>query len=291
MANIELIKALRERTGAGIMDCKNALTACNDDLDRATDWLREKGIAKAAKKADRIAAEGLSTVAVCQKCGKGAIVEINCETDFVAKSDPFKELVKKCAEVVLEKQPKSLDEVKELTKELFTEATLKLGEKLDFRRFDVLSKVAPTNGLSSYIHMGGTHSVLVLLEKEDEELGQGIAMHICANAPKYIVESDVSKEWIENETKIQREAAKNDPKLQNKPEQALERIIQGKVHKQYAEITLVDQQYLLDGDKTVGQVLQEKGNKVLKFVHYTVGEGLEKRHDDFAEEVKKQANL
>ena len=130
MANIELIKALRERTGAGIMDCKNALTACNDDLDRATDWLREKGIAKAAKKADRIAAEGLSTVAVCQKCGKGAIVEINCETDFVAKSDPFKELVKKCAEVVLEKQPKSLDEVKELTKELFTEATLKLGEDL-----------------------------------------------------------------------------------------------------------------------------------------------------------------
>lgn len=291
MANIELIKALRERTGAGIMDCKNALTSCNDDLDKATDWLREKGIAKAAKKADRIAAEGLSDVEVCPKCGKAAVVEINCETDFVAKSDPFKDLVKKCAEIVLEKKPNDITEAKKITEELFTEATLKLGEKLDFRRFDIVSKVEPSNGISSYIHMGGTHSVVVVLEKEDEELGQGIAMHICANSPKYIVESDVSKEWIENETKIQREAAKNDPKLQNKPEQALARIIEGKVHKQYAEITLEDQQYLLDGDKTVGQVLKEKGNKVLKFVHYTVGEGLEKRHDDFAEEVKKQANL
>ncbi len=291
MANIELIKSLRERTGAGIMDCKNALAACNDDLDKATDWLREKGIAKAAKKADRIAAEGLALVYVCPKCGNASVVEVNCETDFVAKADPFKELVNNCAKVVLEKQPSTIEEAKDLTKELFTEATVKLGEKLDFRRFDIIKKEVETNGVGSYIHMGGTHAVLVLLEKDDPELAQGIAMHIAANGPKYILESDVSKEWIENETKIQREAAKNDPKLQGKPEQALVRIIEGKVHKQYAELTLVDQQYLLDGEKTVGQVLTEKGNKVLKFVHYTVGEGLEKRHDDFAEEVKKQANI
>ncbi|MFA6667219.1 MAG: translation elongation factor Ts [Bacilli bacterium] len=290
MANIELIKALRERTGAGILDCKNALTACGDNLDKATDWLREKGIAKAAKKADRIAAEGLAAVYICPKCGNASIVEINCETDFVAKADPFKELVKACAQIVLEKRPADVAAAKELTKELFTNATVKLGEKLDFRRFSILEKAKPDNGIGSYIHMGGTHAVLVLLEKDDPELAQGIAMHIAANAPKYILESDVSKEYIESETKIQREVAKNDPKLQNKPEQALARIIEGKVHKGYAEVTLADQEYLLDNEKTVGQLLTEKGNKVLKFVHYTVGEGIEKRVDDFAAEVKKQAN-
>jgi translation elongation factor Ts len=289
MANIELIKALRERTGAGIMDCKNALAACNDDLDKSTDWLREKGIAKAAKKADRIAAEGLTSIYVCEKCGNASIVEVNCETDFVSKADPFKELVANCAKLVLSNNCKTIEEAKELSKELFTNATVKLGEKLDFRRFELVKKLNKTNGIGTYIHMGGTHSVIVLLEKEDAELAKGIAMHIAANAPKYIVESDVSKSFIESETKIQMEAAKNDPKLKDKPEQALVRIIEGKVHKTYAEITLVDQEYLLDPTKTVGQVLTEKGNKVLSFVHYTVGEGIEKRVDDFASEVMKQA--
>lgn len=288
MANIELIKALRERTGAGIMDCKNALLNNDNDLDKATDWLREKGIAKAAKKADRIAAEGLAGIHVCEKCGRASIVEVNCETDFVAQSDPFKELVDNCAKIVLKESAKNIDEAKELTKELFTNATVKLGEKLDFRRFDIIEKIDENNGIGSYIHTGGTHGVLVLLAKDDPELAQGLAMHIAANAPKYIEESDVSKEFIESESKIQMEAVKNDPKLKDKPEQALVRIVEGKVHKQYAEVTLADQEYLLDNSKTVGQALTEKGNKVLKFVHYNVGEGIEKRVDDFACEVMKQ---
>src|SRR5574344_882273 len=289
MANIELIKVLRERTGAGILDCKNALAACGDDIDKATDWLREKGIAKAAKKADRIAAEGLAGVHVCEKCGRASIVEVNCETDFVAKSEPFKALVDECSELVLKNSCKDIDAAKALTKELFTESTLKIGEKLDFRRFEIVEKKAATNGIGSYIHMGGTHAVLVLLEKDDAELAKGLSMHIAANAPKYITEAEVPQALKDSETKIQLEAAKNDPKLAGKPEQALARIVEGKVHKTFSEVTLVDQEYLLDPTKTIGQVLTEKGNKVLKFVHYTVGEGIEKRVDDFVSEVMKQA--
>jgi len=289
MANIENIKILRERTGAGIMDCKNALIACEDNIDKAADWLREKGIAKAAKKADRIAAEGLAIVHVCEKCGRASIVEVNCETDFVSKSDPFKALVEECSKLVLKNDCKTIDEAKALTKELFTESTLKIGEKLDFRRFEIVEKKDPSNGIGSYIHMGGTHAVLVLLEKDDAELLKGLAMHIAANAPKYITEKEVPQVLKDNEAKIQLEAAKNDPKLQGKPEQALARIIEGKVHKTFGEVTLLDQEYLLDPSKTVGQVLSEKGNSVLRFVHYTVGEGIEKRVDDFVSEVMKQA--
>lgn len=291
MANIELIKALRERSGAGIMDCKNALAACNDDLDRATDWLREKGIAKAAKKANRIAAEGLAGVYVCEKCGNASIVEINCETDFVAKADPFKELVGECGRLVLSNDCKTIEDAIALTEKLFAEATIKMGEKLSFRRFDLIKKQDPSNGIGTYIHMGGTHGVVVLLEKDDPELAKSIAMHIAANNPKYITESDVPQSFIESETRVQYEAAKNDPKLQGKPEQALAKIIEGKVHKQYAEVTLVDQEYLMDGSMTVGQALEQAHNKVLNFIHYTVGEGIEKRVDDFVSEVMKQANV
>src|SRR5574344_29009 len=158
MANIELIKVLRERTGAGIMDCKKALEANNDNVDNACDWLREKGIAKAAKKADRIAAEGLAGVHVCEKCGRASIVEVNCETDFVAKSEPFKALVDECSELVLKNSCKDIDAAKALTKELFTESTLKIGEKLDFRRFEIVEKKAATNGIGSYIHRSEEHT-------------------------------------------------------------------------------------------------------------------------------------
>lgn len=291
MANIELIKVLRERTGAGMMDCKAALDANNDDVEKAVDWLREKGIAKAAKKASRIAAEGLASVYVCEKCGRASIVEVNCETDFVAKADPFKELTDECAKQVLMQSTKTIDDAKNATAQLFTDATVKLGEKLDFRRFDILEKQNDTNAFYSYLHMGGKHAVVLLLEKEDAELGKALSMHICANTPSYINEEDIPASFIENETKIQNEAAKNDPKLQGKPEAALANIIKGKVHKTCSEITLADQDYLLDPTKTVGQVLKEKGNKVLRFIRYTVGEGLEKRVDDFASEVMKQANM
>ena len=290
MASIELIKKLRDRTGAGIMDCNKALAACDDDLDRATDWLREKGLAKAAKKADRIAAEGLALTKTCEKCGKTVILEVNCETDFVSKGDGFRDLVDNIAGVLLKNDPKDIVAAKELTKDLIVEATVKIGEKLDLRRFEIVNK---NDGefIYTYIHMGGKIGVIVVLDKEDPELGKGIAMHVAANSPTYLSTNDIGSDAIEHETKIQLEAAKQDPKLAGKPEEMLKKIIGGKVNKYFAEMVLLEQPYLLDeSGKKVGQVLEEKKVNVLKFVRYQVGEGIEKRKDNFVEEVMSQMN-
>lgn len=287
-SNIELIKILRERTGAGMMDCKHALDETGNDVDKATDWLREKGIAKQAKKADRIAAEGLALIANCDKCGAACVCEVNCETDFVAGADPFKQLVLSCASKALSERPSNLDELNSLVKEDFTDAAVKLGEKLTVRRFDVVTTEAG-QGLGTYIHMGGKIAVIVKLEKADAALAKGLAMQIAANAPKYIAESDIPADVIEAETKIQTEASKNDPKLANKPEAALVNIIKGKVKKVLSESVLSEQDYLLEPGKKVAQVLTENNNKVLSFIRYQVGEGLEKRKDDFAAEVMAQA--
>ena len=288
MALIDLIKQLRDRTGAGLMDCKAALLNNNEDLDKATDWLREKGLAKAAKKADRIAAEGLALTKTCEKCGKTVILEVNCETDFVAKGDAFKELVENVAGEILKNEPKDVEAAKELTTGLFTDATVKMGEKFDLRRFEVLE--AGSNFVYTYIHMGGKIAVAVVLDKEDAELGKGIAMHIAANNPAYLDTNAIGSDAIEHETKIQLEAAKQDPKLAGKPEEMLKKIIGGKVNKYFAEMVLTEQPYLLDTEsgKKVGQVLEEKKAKVLKYVRYQVGEGIEKRKDDFASEVMSQ---
>ena len=288
MALIDLIKQLRDRTGAGLMDCKAALLNNDEDLDKATDWLREKGLAKAAKKADRIAAEGLALTKTCEKCGKTVILEVNCETDFVAKGDAFKELVDNVAGEILKNEPKDVDAAKELTTGLFTDATVKMGEKFDLRRFEVIEK--GNNFVYTYIHMGGKIAVVVALDKEDAELGKGLAMHIAANNPSYLDTNAIGADAIEHETKIQLEAAKQDPKLAGKPEEMLKKIIGGKVNKYFAEMVLVEQPYLMDTEsgKKVGQVLQEKGAKVLKYVRYQVGEGIEKRKDDFASEVMSQ---
>ena len=288
MALIDLIKQLRDRTGAGLMDCKAALLNNDEDLDKATDWLREKGLAKAAKKADRIAAEGLALTKTCEKCGKTVILEVNCETDFVAKGDAFKELVENVAGEILKNEPKDVEAAKELTTSLFTDATVKMGEKFDLRRFEVIEK--GNNFVYSYIHMGGKIAVVVVLDKEDAELGKGLAMHIAANNPSYLNTQAIGADAIEHETKIQLEAAKQDPKLAGKPEEMLKKIIGGKVNKYFAEMVLVEQPYLLDTEsgKKVGQVLQEKKANVLKYVRYQVGEGIEKRKDDFASEVMSQ---
>ena len=211
MALIDLIKQLRDRTGAGLMDCKAALLNNDEDLDKATDWLREKGLAKAAKKADRIAAEGLALTKTCEKCGKTVILEVNCETDFVAKGDAFKALVEDVAGQILENEPKDVEAAKELTTGLFTDATVKMGEKFDLRRFEVIEK--GNNFVYSYIHMGGKIAVVVVLDKEDAELGKGLAMHIAANNPSYLNTEAIGSDAIEHETKIQLEAAKQDPKL------------------------------------------------------------------------------
>ena len=289
MALIDLIKQLRDRTGAGLMDCKAALLNNDEDLDKATDWLREKGLAKAAKKADRIAAEGLALTKTCEKCGCTVILEVNCETDFVAKGDAFKELVDNVAGCILKNEPKDVEEAKELTKDLFTDATVKMGEKFDLRRFEVIEK-GEGQFIYTYIHMGGKIAVVVVLDKEDAELGKGLAMHIAANNPAYLNTQAIGADAIEHETKIQLEAAKQDPKLAGKPEEMLKKIIGGKVNKYFAEMVLVEQPYLLDTEsgKKVGQVLQEKKANVIKYVRYQVGEGIEKRKDDFASEVMSQ---
>ena len=284
---IDLIKVLRDRTGAGLMDCKGALLANDCDLDKASDWLREKGLAKAAKKADRIAAEGLALAVVCPKCGKTVVLEVNCETDFVAKGDAFREFVENIAKIILKEEPKDVEAAKALTTELFADATVKMGEKFDLRRFVILPK--DNNVIATYIHMGGKIAVAVVLDKADDEFAKQIAMHIAANNPQYITVDEVPADVRDHELNVQREAAKNDEKLANKPAQVLDKILEGKINKYFAEMTLEAQPFLMDDSKTVGQVLKEKGVKVLKFVRYQVGEGIEKRKDDFASEVMSQA--
>ena len=284
---IDLIKVLRDRTGAGLMDCKGALLANDCDLDKAADWLREKGLAKAAKKQDRIAAEGLALAVACEKCGKTVVLEVNCETDFVAKGDAFREFVEAIAHVILKNEPKDVEEAKSLTSELFADATVKMGEKFDLRRFVLLEK--GENFIGTYIHMGGKIAVAVVLDKDDPELAKQLAMHIAANNPKYLVMNDVPADEREHELSVQREAAKNDEKLANKPAAVLDKILEGKINKFFAEMTLEAQPFLMDDSKTVGQLLKEKGVNVLRFVRYAVGEGIEKRKDDFASEVMSQA--
>lgn len=284
-STIELIKELRDRTGAGMMDCKHALEASNNDVEKAIDWLREKGIAKAQAKASRIAAEGLAGVVV--KGNSACIAEVNCETDFVSKGEKFHKLVDDTIEVTLSSGVKSIEEAKEATKALFTDATVSMGEKLDYRRFELVTKESG-QGFGSYIHMGGKIATLVVLEKDDAELAKGLAMHIAANAPKYTSEKEIPSSTVEKEKAIALQQMKEDPKFATKPEAMLNGIAEGKVRKVLSESILTSQVYLLDGEKNVGQVLKEKGNNVVKFVRYSVGEGIEKRVDNFAEEVMKE---
>ena len=284
---IELIKELRDRTGAGMMDCKKALEATGSDVEKAIDWLREKGIAKAQAKSSRIAAEGLAHVVT--KGDKAIILEVNCETDFVAKGEKFHKLTEDCAEETLAKGYKSIEEAKTGVAQLFTDATVSMCEKLDYRRFEVVEKSAG-QGFGSYVHMGGKIATLVVLEKDDAELAKGLAMHIAANAPKYVAQEDIPADVIAHEKTIALENMKNDPKMAGKPEAMLNGIADGKVKKLLAESVLGAQVYLLDGEKSVAQVLKEKGNNVVKFVRYAVGEGIEKRKDDFAAEVMSQIN-
>lgn len=284
---VELIKQLRDRTGAGLMDCKGALIACDGDLNAASDYLREKGLVKAAKKADRIAAEGLAITKTCEKCGAVVVLEVNCETDFVAKGDAFRQLVDDAADMILANRPASLEEAKNLTSDLFANATVKMGEKLDLRRFEILEK-EEGQFIFSYVHMGGKIASAVVLTSDDAELGKGLTMGIVSYNPQFVTTDDISADAIAHEKAVQLEAAKNDEKLAGKPAEMLEKIIDNKVKKYFAESVLVLQPYIFDESKTVEEVLKAKGAKVVKFVRYAVGEGIEKRQDDFAAEVMSQ---
>ncbi|MDY0214471.1 MAG: translation elongation factor Ts [Bacilli bacterium] len=280
MTLIEKIKLLRELTGAGMMDCKKALQENGEDVDKAKDWLREKGITTAAKKSGRIAAEGLSFAKISD--GYAAIVEVNSETDFVSRGDAFKALVEEVLDLLLAKKPATKEEADAIINPLIVEATVKIGEKLSFRRFEVIKA---GNNAATYIHMGGKIATVVLLDKEDHELAHGLAMHVAANNPSYITAKDISQAEYDHEKHIQLELAKNDPKLADKPVAMLEKILEGKIKKHFSDLVLVDQTYLMDDSKKVDAVLKEKGINVLKFVRFQVGEGIEKRQEDFASEV------
>lgn len=280
MTLIEKIKELRELTGAGMMDCKKALQENGEDVEKAKDWLREKGITTAAKKSGRIAAEGLAFAKVAN--GVAAIVEVNSETDFVSRGDAFKALVEEVLDVILANKPATKEAADALIEPLIVSATVKIGEKLSFRRFDVVEAGA---NAASYIHMGGKIATLVVLEKADQELAHGLAMHVAANNPSYITSLDIKQDEYDHEKHIQLELAKNDPKLADKPLAMLEKILEGKIKKHFSDLVLADQTYLMDDSKKVEAVLKEKGNKVLKFVRFQVGEGIEKRQEDFASEV------
>ena len=285
-----LVKELRERTGAGMMDCKKALTQTDGDIDAAIDYLRENGIAKAAKKADRIAAEGLSYIEV--KGNKAVILEINSETDFVAKNEKFVALVKNVADAILAAEPKSLEEALQVQAEggtveaVINEGIATIGEKLSLRRFEVLSKT-DADAFGAYSHMGGRIGVLTLIEgSTDEQAAKDVAMHIAALAPRYLDESEVPADVLEHEKKVLTEQALNE----GKPANIVEKMIVGRINKFLEEITVVKQKFVKDDSLTVEKFVASKGGKLAKFVRYEVGEGIEKREDNFAEEVMSQVN-
>ena len=285
-----LVKELRERTGAGMMDCKKALTQTDGDIEAAIDYLRENGIAKAAKKADRIAAEGLSYIEV--KGNKAVILEINSETDFVAKNEKFVALVKNVAEAILAAEPATLEEALQVEAQggtveaVINEGIATIGEKLSLRRFEVVTK-SDADAFGAYSHMGGRIGVLTLVEgSTDEEAAKDVAMHIAALAPKYLDESEVPADVLEHEKKVLTEQALNE----GKPANIVEKMIVGRINKFLEEITVVKQKFVKDDSFTVEKFVASKGGKLAKFVRYEVGEGIEKKEDNFAEEVMSQVN-
>lgn len=285
-----LVKELRERTGAGMMDCKKALTQTDGNIEAAIDYLRENGIAKAAKKADRIAAEGLAYIEV--KGNKAVILEINSETDFVAKNEKFVALVKNVANAILAAEPKSLEEALQVQAEggtveaVINEGIATIGEKLSLRRFEVLYKT-DADAFGAYSHMGGRIGVLTLIEgSTDEQAAKDVAMHIAALAPRYLDESEVPADVLEHEKKVLTEQALNE----GKPANIVEKMIVGRINKFLEEITVVKQKFVKDDSLTVEKFVASKGGKLAKFVRYEVGEGIEKREDNFAEEVMSQVN-
>ena len=285
-----LVKELRERTGAGMMDCKKALQKTEGVIEAAIDYLRENGIAKAAKKADRIAAEGLAYIEV--KGNKAVILEINSETDFVAKNEKFVALVKNVAEAILAAEPKTLEEALQVEAQggtveaVINEGIATIGEKLSLRRFEVVTK-SDADAFGAYSHMGGRIGVLTLVEgSTDEEAAKDVAMHIAALAPRYLDESEVPADVLEHEKKVLTEQALNE----GKPANIVEKMIVGRINKFLEEITVVNQKFVKDDSFTVEKFLASKGGKLAKFVRYEVGEGIEKKEDNFAEEVMSQVN-
>ena len=287
------VMALREMSGAGMMDCKKALTACEGDMDKAMDYLREKSLAASAKKAARIAAEGIVSSYVTDNHKVGAIVEVNCETDFVAKTDDFKALVNSVAKLVVEKNPADVDELMALdcgdgtVAEMVNRAVAKIGEKITIRRFARMEGQL----VDTYIHLGGKIGVIVAAKTADAEKARpavhDVAMHIAAAKPGVLHRDEVDPADLDKEREILRAQALNDPKP--KPANIIEKMVEGRIAKYYKEVCLLEQPFVKNPDQSIEQMLKEHGDvELAAFVRFEMGEGLQKRQDNFAEEVMGQ---
>ncbi|MBB5354855.1 MULTISPECIES: translation elongation factor Ts [Anoxybacillus] len=285
----QMVKELREKTGAGMMDCKKALTETNGDMEKAIDWLREKGMAKAAKKADRIAAEGTTLIEVDGNVA--VILEVNSETDFVAKNEGFKTLVKELADHLLKHKPATVEEALQqkmdngaTVEEHINAAIAKIGEKITLRRFAVVEK-DDNAAFGAYLHMGGRIAVLTVLEgTTNSDIAKDVAMHIAAINPKYVSRDEVSAEEIAREREVLKQQALNE----GKPENIVEKMVEGRLGKFFEDICLLEQSFVKNPDVKVRQFVESNGATVKSFIRYEVGEGIEKRQDNFAEEVMSQ---
>ncbi len=282
-----MVKDLREQTGAGMMDCKKALAETNGNMEEAVNWLREKGIAKSAKKESRIAAEGLANIYVDDN--KAVILEVNSETDFVSKNEEFRSMIDTIGNTLLKSDVKTIDEAKELATdegtigELIVNKTAKIGEKLSFRRFEIVTK-SDDEYFGSYIHMGGKIASLTVIKGANAEVAKDVAMQAAAMKPLYCFPSEVPADVLDNERTVLKEQAMNE----GKPADIAEKMVEGRIKKFYKEICLAEQPFIKDGDVSVEKYVTNNGGEIKRMIRYEVGEGMEKRNDNFAEEVMNQ---
>ncbi len=290
MVTASIVKELREKTGAGMMDCKKVLTETDGDMEKAIELLRERGIAKAAKKSGRIAAEGLVEAYISEDGKIGAIVEVNSETDFVAKNEEFKTFVTNIAKQIVQNNPKNVEELlaqksiekpEKTVQEVLVEKIATIGENINIRRF---SRFESEGLVEKYIHGDGKIAVLVNMKKGDKEVAKDICMQIAAARPEYVRKEEVPEERVQKEMEILKAQTMNE----GKPEAIAEKIVQGRIGKFYEEICLVDQIFVKDSNKKVNQLLNETNSEVTEFARFEKGEGIEKKEENFAEEVMKQ---
>ncbi len=283
------VKNLREKTGAGMLDCKKALDETKGNIEEAINWLREKGISKAAKKAERIAAEGLSEAV--SNDSNAVIVEVNCETDFVARNEEFKTLINTIANTLLNNDVNTMEEANKLVvgnetiEEKVVAFTAKIGEKISFRRFEKLTKTE-SQEFGIYSHMGGKITSVVVLEGKNPEVAKDIAMHVAAMNPSYLTSNDIPEDVLNKEREIIKEQSMNE----GKPAEIAEKMVEGRIRKFFKEVCLVEQEFIKDSSLSVGNYAKNNNCSIVKMVRYEVGEGIEKRNDDFAAEVMNQIN-
>ena len=292
MYTVKDVKELREKTGAGMMDCKKALEACEGNMDKAVDWLREKGIAKAQKKASRIAAEGL-TIGY-SKDNEAILFEINCETDFVTSSDKFKNLALEIRDSLIESHANTTEEALEVKmksgktlSQLIIDATATIGEKISFRRFSRITK-KDDEVFGIYSHMKGSITAVVTLKGANEEVARDVAMQVAAMNPVAVTREEVPTEMVEHEREVVREQVKNE--ANGKPENIIEKMVDGKINKFYKEVVLNEQEFIKENKTSVCKYVEDNGCEVVSFVRLAVGEGIEKKQENFAEEVMSQIN-